>query len=87
MLWIGELNSSVAPVVTLEDDVITGVGLPEWGTVCTASDVRGGPDEMYPVRYSVLVGERVRLHEASKPDGSWVSIGAAQWMPIKNLCW
>jgi hypothetical protein len=70
----------------IEDDVIISNALPDWGRVCIASDVRGGPDEMYAVRYSVLVGERVRIHDQSQPTGTWVSIGAAQWLPLKNLC-
>jgi len=85
MLWIGD-GLSLQSVVTFENDVITGVSLPDWGTVCIASDVRGGPDEMYEVIYSVFVGQVVRLHDQSRLDGSWVSIGAAQWMPLKNLC-
>ena len=86
MLWIGELGTSLQPVVTVENEVITGVSLPDWGTVCIASDVRGGPDEMYPVLYSVTAGTRIRIHDQSRPDGAWVSIGAAQWLPLKNLC-
>ena len=70
----------------IEDDVIISNTLPDWGTVCIASDVRGGPDGMYPIRYSVSIGDRLRLHELSNPDGTWVSIGAAEWMPLKNLC-
>ena len=70
----------------IEDNVIISNALPDWGTVCVASEVRGGPDEMYAVRYAISAGERVRLHDSSLPDGTWVSIGAAQWMPLKNLC-
>ena len=86
MLWIGD-GLSLQSIVTVEDEVITGVSLPDWGTVCVASDVRGGPDEMYDTRYSVFVGRVVRLHDQSRLDGTWVSIGVAQWMPLKNLCW
>jgi hypothetical protein len=87
MLWAGGGNwHSIAPVVILEGDVIMGNQLPEWGQVCIDSVVRGGPDEMYDVRYSVSGGQVVRLHEPSKPDGAWVSIGAAQWMPLDNIC-
>jgi len=80
-------TNTVQSIVTVEDDIITGVSLPDWGTVCVASDVRGGPDEMYDTRYSVWVGQVVRLHDQSRLDGTWVSIGAAQWMPLRNLCW
>jgi hypothetical protein len=86
MLWAGEIDLHAQTGVILEGDVVYGNTLPEWGEVCTASPVRGGPDESYAERYSVLVGERVRLHEASKPYGDWVSIGAAQWMPLENIC-
>jgi len=85
MLWLGA-SGSVEAVPVIENDVIISNALPDWGTVCIASDVRGGPDEMYDVRYSVSVGERVRIHDQSRPDGTWVSIGAAQWLPLKNLC-
>lgn len=67
-------------------DVGTFPTLPDWGEVCVASDVRGGPELFYPVISSIEKGARVRLHELSKPDGSWVSIAVAQWMPLKNLC-
>lgn len=60
--------------------------LPAWGRVCARADVRTGPYENNPVAYSVSVGTTVRLHELSH-DGTWVSIDAARWMPIDNLCW
>lgn len=84
MLYAGSGN--IQSVVSFEDEVITGVSLPDWGTVCVATEVRGGPDEMYPVLYSVSIGERVRIHDQSRPDGTWVSIKAARWIPLKSLC-
>ena len=87
MLWIGETDWHIMqPVVIVENDVIISNALPDWGRVCIASDVRGGPDEMYATRYSVSVGQTVRLHDLSQPVGAWVSIGAAEWMPLKNIC-
>jgi hypothetical protein len=86
MLWIGEIDHHTQSGVVIENDVIIANSLPEWGEVCIASPVRGGPSEKYGERYSVSVGQVVRLHEASKPYGDWVSIGAAQWMPLKNIC-
>ena len=77
---------TILSIPVIENDVIISNALPDWGRVCVASDVRGGPDEMYKTRYSVSVGERVRLHELSIPDATWVSIGAAEWLPLKNLC-
>ncbi len=79
-------SKSMQSNVIVQDDVIISNALPDWGRVCIASDVRGGPDEMYPVRYSVSIGERVRIHDQSRPDGTWVSIGVAEWLPLKNLC-
>lgn len=79
-------GSALRSNVILEGDVIVSNALPDWGMVCVASDVRGNPRETSQVLYSVSVGERVRLHELSNADNSWVSIGAAEWMPLKNLC-
>jgi hypothetical protein len=86
MLWAGEIDLHAQTGVILEGDVVMGNTLPEWGEVCIDSIVRGGPDESYAERYSVSVGQVVRLHEASLPDGTWISIGAAQWMPLENIC-
>jgi hypothetical protein len=74
-------------VVTLEDDVIVSVGLPDWGTVCAPAIVRGGPGENYPEMYSIGVGTHVRIHDQSMPDGNWVSIKAARWIPLDSVCW
>jgi hypothetical protein len=88
MIFVGGGDwQPIAPIVTVQDGVIIGNTLPMWGTMCKAEAVRGGPDMSYPISYSVGVGERVRLHEPSNPDGTWVSIGAAQWVPINSLCW
>ncbi|HLF66173.1 MAG TPA: hypothetical protein VI522_01005 [Gammaproteobacteria bacterium] len=85
MLWAGT-GSGLQSNVVLEGDVVVGNALPDWGTVCINADVRGGPHEMYAARYSVVVGQTVRIHDQSRPDGTWVSIGVAEWMPLKNLC-
>ena len=74
-----------APVV--DSDIGIFPTLPDWGKVCITSDVRGGPDVMYPVLYSVVEGTHVRLHDQSRPDGTWVSIAPAQWIPLSSLCW
>lgn len=84
MLYAGSGN--IQSVVIFEDDVIIGVSLPDWSTVCITSSVHSGTDGMYPVRYSVQIGETVRLHDQSLPDGTWVSIGTAQWVLLENLC-
>jgi hypothetical protein len=73
-------------VIIVDGDVVTGNSLPDWGTVCIASEVRSGPEMLYPVIGSISAGETVRLHDQSRPDGTWVSIAAAQWIPIKALC-
>ena len=88
-LMIGTVGAGVKvrSSVVVEDGVLISNSLPDWEYVCVAADVRGGPDLFYPVLYSVGVGQRVRLHELSRSDGTWVSIDAARWMPLKNLCW
>ncbi len=86
MLWIGAGGTQPYSVSIIEDDVIISNSFPDWGTICITSDVRGGPDESYPFLYSVLVGKVVRIHDQSRPDGTWVSIGVAEWLPLKNLC-
>lgn len=68
------------------DDIATVPTLPDWGRVCVASEVRSGPDIFYPVVDSLDVGQRVRIHDQSRPNGNWVSIAVARWIPLKNIC-
>ena len=77
-------NTEYQPVII--DDVYWIPNLPQWGEICIATDVYGNPYGLDKPKYSLEIGEVVRLHELSRPDGTWVSIGAAQWMPLKNLC-
>ena len=73
--------------VVMDGDVIIGNKLPEWGTVCGDTEVRGGPDAgIYNVLYTIPDGTKVRLRDQSKPTGEWVMIEPAQWIPITALC-
>ena len=80
------LSMLVCLVVILDGDVAMSNTLPDWGYVCVTSDIRSGPEMFYPVVGSVEIGERVRIHDQSRPDGNWVSIGVVQWIPLKNIC-
>lgn len=72
--------------ITVEDNVIIGNELPMWGTICTKTGVFGNPYGLSKSLYILPVGEVVRLHELSKDGSGWVSIKAANWIPMTALC-
>lgn len=76
-------GSALQSNVILDGDVIVSNALPEWGHTCIATEVRGAPDASARVLYSIGAGARVRIHDQY---GAWVSIKAARWVPLKNLC-
>lgn len=79
--------SPIQAVTTTDGDIITGVSLPRFGTLCEEAEVRGGPDAaIYKPLYVLPAGERVRLREQSNPTGEWVMIEPAKWIPLKAVC-
>ena len=75
------------PQIVIEDDMYISGQLPQYGKLCLSADVRGGPDEnIYDVIETLPIGAVVSLHELSKPDGTWVMIQRARWIPLSAIC-
>ena len=80
-------DTEYRPQIAIEDDIYMGGQLPQYGKLCYSADVRGGPDEIvYEVIETLPVGTVVSLHELSKPDGTWVMIQRARWIPLRAIC-
>lgn len=73
-------------VITLEDDILTGLSLPSHGILCSDVDVMNAP-EGTEVLYSVSVGTTIQLREQPRFDHrDWVMIRPAQWIPLSAVC-
>lgn len=80
-------DTEYQPQIVIEDDMYVSGQLPQYGRLCFSADVRGGPDEtIYEVIETLPVGTVVPLHELSKPDGTWVMIQRARWIPLSAIC-
>ena len=75
---------TVAPWID-GDVFVPGGQIPDWVTVCTDTNVYGGPSTTGKVLYSVLGGEVVRVHDTNQ-DNTWVMIKTARWIPMSSVC-
>ena len=63
-----------------------GGQLPRYGMVNAFVEVRGGPRNEAEGLYTLTPGTRVQLRDSSRPDGAWVMIAPAEWMPLEAVC-
>jgi hypothetical protein len=75
-------------VITLDNDILTGISLPPYGTLCVDTPVYGGPDaSIYAPLYTLPAGEVVQLREQPRFEPrDWVMIDTARWIPLSALC-
>lgn len=75
-------------VVTIENEALTGLSLPPFGTLCQDTPVLGGPDaDIYQPIYTLKAGETVALREQPVFEHrDWVMIAPAEWIPLSALC-
>ena len=66
---------------------MTGGTLPRFGTVCKDTIIYSEPSVNGWELGAVRVGDVVRLRDNSQPDGTWVMIEPAKWIPIEAVCW
>jgi hypothetical protein len=78
----------LAAVITLDGDILTGISLPPYGTLCEDTPVYGGPDaSIYKPLYTLPAGEVVRLREQPEiVNRDWVMIKVARWIPLSAVC-
>jgi hypothetical protein len=75
-------------VITLDGDILTGISLPPYGTLCVDTPVYGGPDaSIYTPLYTLPAGEVVQLREQPEIEPrDWVMIAVARWIPLSAVC-
>jgi hypothetical protein len=75
-------------VITLDNDILTGISLPPYGTLCMDTPVYGGPDaSIYTPLYTLPAGEVVQLREQPEIEPrDWVMIDTARWIPLSAVC-
>lgn len=81
------LIAFITPLHGWDGDDMTGGKLPKFGTVCKDSIVYSEPSTNGWELGAVKIGDIVRLRDNSYPDGTWVMIEPAKWIPIEAVCW
>lgn len=66
---------------------VTGGVLPRTGIICKDTYVYSEPSTNGWMLGRQVIGDVVRLRENSYPDGTWVMIAPAEWIPIEAVCW
>lgn len=84
---IRDASPSPDPAIVIVNDVIYGNNLPSHATTCKETRVHSAPGEIFPVLYTLPIGEVVQPLEKSGMDNlGWIMIKPAQWVWGLDLC-
>ena len=75
------------PSIVIVNDVIYGNNLPSHATTCKETPVHSAPGEIFPILYTLPIGEVVQPLEISRGENlGWIMIKPAQWVRGLDLC-
>ena len=78
---------SLDPAIVVVNDVIYGNNLPSHATTCKETRVHSAPGEIFPILYTLPIGEVVQPLEISRGKTlGWIMIEPAQWVRGLDLC-
>lgn len=72
--------------VVVENDVLVGISLPQYGVLCEDTQVWNAPAGT-AVLYELNAGQIVELREQPRfHNRDWVMIAPGEWIPLKTVC-
>lgn len=84
---VRDVTLSPDPAIVIENDVIYGNNLPNHATTCKETRVHSAPGEIFPILYTLPIGEVVQpLEKSGMNNLGWIMIKPAQWVRGLDLC-